>query len=208
MTSCELCGEETGGRYLCERDTTLLAARLDRMPKWYAALEGFLVPAVHGGGERVAGGRAEPGLPVNEMVLDLRYGGIALVLEGWRADAQRFRGWGEPVFAGTVERRVLAAARWLGMNLDWIAVEYPAAGDLAREVRGMEGAALSIVGDPKPKAQRLGTCVKVTADGSACGAVISRLPGETRLTCPWCSYTYATAMDWFALTESDTKETA
>lgn len=209
MTVCELCGEETAGRYLCDRDTTLVAARLDRMPKLYAALEGFLAPAVRGAAERATGGRAEPGLPVNAAVLDLRHGGIVLVLEGWRADVQRVRGWGEPVVSGTFERRVLAASRWLGMNLDWIAVEYPPAGDLAREVREMEGAVLSIVGDPAPRPQRLGTCVAVTDDqGTVCGSILFRLPGQTRITCRCCSYTYETPFDWAQLVELQPKESA
>ena len=189
--SCGLCERDLEHGYLCQGDTLALAERLDRMPKIYAALAGFLAPAVHGGAERVSVKVTEAPLPVDEAVLDLRYGGIALVLEGWRSDVQAVRGWGQPSIEGSVERRVLVAARWLGMSLEWIAADYPAAGDLAHEVREMEGAALSIVGALPERGRRIGQCVAVDASGAICGAVLRHRSGETRLVCPWCTCTYA-----------------
>lgn len=197
--ACGLCERALEHGYLCPGDTLALAERLDRMPKLYAALAGFLTPAARGSGERVSTSRTEPGLPVDEAVLDLRYGGIALVLEGWRSDVQRVRGWGEPAVTGGVERRVLAAARWLGMELSWIAASYPAAGDLAREVREMEGAALSIVGALPERGRRIGQCVSIDSSGVICGAVIRHQPGQTRLVCEWCHAVYATEQDWLLL---------
>lgn len=188
--SCGLCDRDLVDGYLCPGDTLALAERLDRMPKVYAALAGFLTPAVHGGAERVSVKMTDAKLPVDEAVLDLRYGGIALVLEGWRSDVQRARGWGEPAIEGSVERRVLVSARWLGMSLEWIAASYPAAGDLAQEVREMEGAALSIVGAFPDRGKRIGQCVAVDASGVICGAVLRHRNGETRLVCPWCTCTY------------------
>ncbi|MBC2904007.1 hypothetical protein [Streptomyces cupreus] len=190
MNECGLCERALEHGYLCNGDLLALAERLDRMPKLYTALGAFLAPAVHGGGERTGKGHATAVLPVNEAVLDLRYGGIALVLESWRSDVQACRGWGEPAIEGSVERRVLASARWLGMSLEWIAASYPAAGDLAREVREMEGAALSIVGALPERGRRIGQCVAVDASGVICGAVLYHRPGETRLACPWCTCVY------------------
>ncbi|ODA69539.1 hypothetical protein APS67_006343 [Streptomyces sp. AVP053U2] len=94
------------------------------------------------------------------------------------------------------------------MELDWIVEHYPAAGDLAREIRELETAARSIVGDPAPRPQRIGQCVALVGDGVVCGAVISRLPGQTRLPCRWCGYVYATEQDWLALLHYQPSRTA
>lgn len=191
MNQCEACGRDLEHGYLCPGDTLATAERLERMPKLYEALAGFLAPGVHGGGERTAKGHAGSVLPVNEAVLDLRYGGIALVLESWRADVQWARGWGQPAIEGSIDRRVLVAARALSMSLEWIAASYPAAGDLAREVREVEGAALSIVGALPDRGRRIGQCV-ATVDkvGTVCGATIRHQRGETKLVCPWCECVY------------------
>ncbi|MFE5079940.1 hypothetical protein [Streptomyces mirabilis] len=187
--SCGLCDRDIEDGYLCPGDTLGLAERLERMPKVYAALAGFLAPASAAPGERVSGSGGSR-LPVNEAVLDLRYGGIALVLESWLSDVQDARGWGQPAVQGGVEERVRRAARSLGANLEWVASCYPAAGDLAREVREMEGAALSIVGAAPDRGRRIGQCVAVDLSGVVCGSTIRHLPGETVLVCAWCGYTY------------------
>jgi hypothetical protein len=204
--SCGLCERDLEHGYLCPGDTLALAERLDRMPKIYSALAGFLSPAGRAAGEFVSRSHAGAALPVDEAVLDLRYGGIALVLEGWWSDVQRVRGWGEPAITGDVEARVLRAARWLGMELSWIADSYPAAGDLAREVREMEGAALSIVGATPDRGKRIGNCVAVDASGVICGAVLRHRQGETRLVCPWCTCTYESA-DFLMLRTLQPEET-
>lgn len=188
--SCGLCDRGLEAGYLCPGDVLALAERLERVPKLYAALAGFLSPAGRATTEFVSRSHAGASLPVDEAVLDLRYGGIALVLEGWRSDVQRVRGWGEPAAEGSVEGRVRRAARWLGMELSWIAASYPAAGDLAREVRELEGAALSIVGAAPDRGKRIGNCVAVDASGVVCGAVLRHHNGETRLVCPWCTCVY------------------
>jgi hypothetical protein len=127
---------------------------------------------------------------VNEDVLDLRYGGIALVVEGWLSAIQEARGWGQPSIAGTIEDRVRRAARSLAANLEWIAASFPAAGDLASEIREMEGAVLSIVGALPDRGRRIGQCVAVDSSGVVCGAVIRHQRGQTRLVCDWCGTTY------------------
>ena len=72
----------------------------------------------------------------------------------------------------------------------------------------LEAQARTIVGDPAPRPQRLGTCVAITAEGVVCGAVISRLPGQTRLTCRWCSYTYESEQDLLLLLHFQPREVA
>jgi hypothetical protein len=208
--ACGVCEVEIEAGYLCEPDALALAGRLERLPALFEELAVHLVPRCSGLAERVASGPAGPRSPLNEDVIDLRAGGIALVLESWRADVQRGR-WpdhGAPPVEGGMDRRVVVACRWLGMELEWIAANYPAAGDLAREVREMEGAALSIVGEPPPRPQRLGLCVAVTDDeGTVCGAVISRLPGGP-VRCRWCRTEYRTERDLLLLLDKQPKVSA
>lgn len=196
--ACELCGGEAGGRYLCERDAVKLAARLDDLPVLYAEVAECLVPRRSGWGEIVATrGAAGPRSPLDEDVLDrVNTVTAAEVVHLWRVDVQRER-W--PRHGPPPAADLNADARWLGMELEWITAHYPAAGELAREVRELEVAARSIVGDPVPRAQRLGTCVARGEDGAICGAVISRLPGQTRARCRWCGFTYESERDWLML---------
>jgi hypothetical protein len=106
-----------------------------------------------------------------------------------------------------MEHRVRQAARSLGANLEWITTAYPAAGDLAREVRDLEGAALSIVGATRERGRRIGQCVAVDVSGVVCGATIRHLPGETRLVCPWCQCVYG-ERDFLTLARLQPKENA
>ncbi|MFE6488962.1 hypothetical protein ACFVGN_39350 [Streptomyces sp. NPDC057757] len=85
---------------------------------------------------------------------------------------------------------MLAASRSLGMQLEWIAASYPAADDLASEIREMERAALSIVGALPDRGRRIGQCVAVDASGTVCGAVLRHHPGERSIVCPWCTCAY------------------
>ncbi|MGW0169533.1 hypothetical protein ACWDWT_30810 [Streptomyces sp. NPDC003343] len=197
--SCGMCERDLEAGFLCPGDALALAERLERMPKLYDALAGFLAPAVRAATERVSVKMTEAPLPVDEAVLDLRYGGIALVLEQWRSDVQRVRGWGEPAVTGDVAERVLRAARWLGMELPWIADCYPAAGDLAREVKELESSVLSIVGALPDRGRRVGQCVAVDSSGVVCGATIRHQAGQTRLVCEWCHCVYQSEQDLLLL---------
>ncbi|MFE1926509.1 hypothetical protein ACFW91_28610 [Streptomyces asoensis] len=195
--TCTLCEAEAGEAYLCERDTTALAGRLARLPALAAELPAHLVPAARGLTEAVTSHPAGSRPPINLDVIDLvGTGHMAALIRSWRVDVQRVR-WPQhtpPALAGLV-----ADCRWLGMELDWIAARYPAAGDLAREVRDLERDARSIVGDPVPVPQRIGLCVAVTDDkGTVCGAVLSHLPGET-VRCRWCRTEYRTEQDLLLL---------
>ncbi|MER6147981.1 hypothetical protein [Streptomyces hirsutus] len=207
MTACELCGEETDGRYLCERHAVQLAKRLDDLPVLYTEVGQCLVPRRYGWGEIVATkGAAGPRSPLDEDVLDtVNVTRAAEVIRLWRVDVQRER-W--PRHGAPAPAPLATDCRWLSMELDWIVQHYPGAGDLAREVRELELQARTIVGDPAPRPQRLGTCVAVDGEGVVCGAVISRLPGQTRLTCRWCSYTYESERDLLLLLHFQPKELA
>ena len=207
MSTCELCGEATAGRYLCERHTVRLAKQLDDLPTLYAEVGECLVPRRSGWGDIVATkAAAGPRSPLDEDVLDtVNTARAAEVVHLWRVDVQRDR-W--PRHAAPPPAGLPADCRWLGMELEWIAANYPAAGELAREVRELEVQARSIVGDPAPRPQRLGECVAVTAEGVVCGAVIKRLPGQTRVRCQWCGYVYETGADWLLLQHFQAKETA
>ncbi|MEU6702559.1 hypothetical protein [Streptomyces wuyuanensis] len=208
MTTCGLCERDLEDGYLCAGCTLATARRLDRMPKLFVELGLHLAPAPRPLGERVTTSPAEAPLPLNEAVLDLRIGGIVLVLESWRSDVQAVRSWGEPAVEGSVDRRVLVAARWLAMSIEWIAASYPAAGDLAREVREMEGAILSIVGEKQERGARLGHCPAVYDDGVECGAVLRLAPGEKSVTCRWCDTVWppSTWPDLKTLIDHDEKE--
>jgi len=207
VTACELCGEETAGRYLCERHTVQVAKRLEELPKLYDEVGQCLVPRGHGFGEIVTTrGAAGPRSPINEDVLDtVNMARAAEVLQLWRVDVQRER-W--PQHTPPPPASLDANCRWLSMELEWIVDHYPAAGELAREVGELEAQARTIVGDPAPRPQRLGTCVAITAEGVVCGAVMTRLPGQTRLTCRWCSYTYESEKDLLLLLHFQPREVA
>lgn len=198
MSTCLLCSKPAENTVLCDGCAVALAGRLERLPGLSARLPAALPPAARGGAERVTAGRPGPSAPVNEAALELWYGGMATILERWRADIQAWRGWGEPAVEGNVDRRVHVAARWIGMSLDWIAADYPLAADMAREVSALEGAALSILGEKEDRGRRIGTCIASLADGGTCGGVLRHMPGETTVLCPWCTYEYG-PRDWLTL---------
>lgn len=196
---CGLCSEETDNRYLCQRDAAKLAERLAELPTLYAEVGECLVPRRSGWGEIVATrGAAGPRSPIDEDVLDtVTWNGAAEVVHLWRVDVQRER-W--PRHGPPPAADLNADARWLAMELEWIAEQYAAAGDLAREIRELERDARSVVGDPVPRPQHLGVCVAVTdAEGTVCGAGLSRLPGQTELRCRACHCVYRGGQDLLLL---------
>ncbi|MGV4890387.1 hypothetical protein ACSR0Z_27985 [Streptomyces viridosporus] len=206
MTTCELCGNATRG-YLCTRHGDELVANLGELPGLYDEVGECLVPRRSGWGEIVATrGAAGPRSPINEDVVDtVNWGRAAEVVRLWREDVRRVR-WphrGAPPPGGLAED-----CQWLARQLDWIVAAYPAAGDLAREVSDLKRAAESVVGALEPRPQRLGTCVAINSEGVVCGAVISRLPGQTRLTCRWCGYSYESGKEWALLLHFQPEEAA
>lgn len=208
---CGLCEQPLDDGYLCPGDTLALAGRLDQLPALTDRLTGSLTPAGRGPSEPVTGRGFGPSSPVNDRALELWYGGVATVLERWRSDIQQWKHWGEPAIETNVGRRVVVAARWIGMNLEWIAAEYPSAGDLAREVRELEAAALSVLGEKPEREGRgklLGLCVNQVGGGAACGAPMRHREGETVLVCEWCHCVYRDEQDWLLLLAYQPRESA
>lgn len=204
--TCELCGNATSG-YLCARHREQLVAGLRELPTLYAEVGECLVPRRSSWGEIIATkGAAGPQSPIDEDVLDtINWGRAAETMRARRADVRTAR-WphrGAPPPGGLGED-----CRWLAQQLDWITSAYPAAGDLAREVWTLEQQARSVVGDPKPRVQRLGVCIAETdSEGARCGAVISRLPGEP-VRCAWCGRRYETEADLLLLRHLQPKRIA
>ena len=187
VQQCSLCEHDLHygeGAYLCDSCTKATTERLERMPRLYEALAAFLAPGARGQ-EPGSSPAAEAPLPLSEPVLNLRGpGGIVGVLEDWRAAMQKDRGWGQPAIAGDTAKRVAAAARGLVLNLDWIAVEWPQAGQFALEIRDLHGACASIIGPPE-SSRRLGYCPQ-PVDGGPCGAVVRLPDGARTALCQWC----------------------
>lgn len=187
--SCGLCERDLEHGYLCPGCALGTAQRLDRMPRLYEALAAFLQPS----GRRPEFGRSRPAeapLPISEPVFNLRGpGGMVGVLEDWRSAMQADRGWGEPAVEGSVERRIVVAARALAINLEWIAASWPMAGAFAEEIRDVEWDVASIVNPPE-RSLRLGNCPAVYEDGVVCGAVLRVPAGTAKVECRWCGTAY------------------
>ncbi|MEV6124862.1 hypothetical protein AB0M23_30880 [Streptomyces sp. NPDC052077] len=195
--TCSLCPRAVDG-YLCGRHRDKLSAQLRGLPELYAEVGECLVPRRSGWGEIVATrGAAGPRSPIDEDILDTVNWAVASeVIHSWRTDIRRLR-W--PHRGSTPPARLDADCRWLVQELDWIVAQYPPAGELAREVWTLDQQARSVVGDPAPRPQAFGSCVAQLSSGIICGAAISRLPGQTRITCPRCGYPYENEQDWLAL---------
>lgn len=197
--NCGLCNAPTGDRHLCEWDTRSLAKRLADLPTLYAEVGQCLVPRRSGWGEAVATrGSAGPQSPIDEDVLDeMSTANTVLVLHSWRVDVQRER-W--PQHTEPPLDTLAATCRWLGAELEWIVDYYAAASELAREVRTLTNRARRIVGDPAPRAKEIGRCVAVVDDaGTVCGATITHVAGQSRLSCRTCSTGYRTEQDLLLL---------
>lgn len=184
---------------LCEPCTHTLNDRLAELPEQYAELALHLRPGVGRSDGPVALVREAP-LPVNQAVLDLRAaGGIVTVLEGWREAMQDARGWGAPARSGTIEQRVIAAARGLALNMDFIAGEFDGAGDLYSEVRELSGACRAIL-DPDPEAPGpyVADCAAELPSGAICGRPLRVDASHRSIRCRACGTDYPPSM-WMAL---------
>ncbi|MFJ2162390.1 hypothetical protein [Streptomyces sp. NPDC087856] len=196
MNVCGLCEQQLEHGYLCPGCTLATLTRLERMRPLWEQLAEFLAPG--NTGPQVGRSRAvEAPLPVVEEVLSLRAGGgMVAVLEGWYRAMRRDRGWARPLRRRPkgegIGARVEAAAQALAINLEWIAEYWPPAGQFATAIRDLEGEVLSIVDprDPATVGHRFGYCVAPSEGGDPCGAVLRLYPGETALTCRWCSHVY------------------
>lgn len=190
MNTCGLCGTDTADSHLCKRDAVLLAERLGDLPTLYDELVQCLVPRRYGWGEIVSTkAAAGPRSPLNEDVLDeMTSGRMAAVVHARRVDVQHVR-W--PHHAAPPPAGLAADCRWLAMELDWVVQHYPAAGELALEIRTLEAQARAVVGDPVPRRKVVGQCVAVIDDqGTVCGEEITHRAGESRLVCRVCRCVY------------------
>ncbi|MFJ2631086.1 hypothetical protein ACIO6U_03855 [Streptomyces sp. NPDC087422] len=161
------------------------------MPGLYAALAAFLAPAGRRP-ELVSTRPVEAPLPVSGPVLDLRApGGMVGTLEDWRSALHEALAWTQPVPRGSIEDRVKAAANGLHVNMLWIAASWPAAGDLAQEIRDLHRDITSITNPPE-RGHRAGNCPALY-NGVLCGAVLRLPQGGSVITCTWCKATYPPA---------------
>ena len=184
--SCELCERPAGDAYLCpscEQDT---ADRLHRLPVLYAQLGAMLAPASSRDGGRGGTVVVAP-VPLRLDVADAR--AAFSILPTWaRALADDRRRPAPTPGADDLGARVTAACAALAEARAWIAAEWPAAGDLAREVQELHDDARSVVGaDDLPA--RMGLCPAVQ-DGARCGALLVLSPGQQVIRCDWCGATY------------------
>ncbi|MFD5370799.1 hypothetical protein [Streptomyces sp. NPDC127103] len=189
MSTCQLCESRETDGYLCPGCTRVLAERLSRLPALYSGLAAFLAPAARGAQHGGHAQAVDGALPVSENVLDLRGpGGMVTTLESWREALHDARRWPAPTLGVSIPNRVGSAAAALHHSLDWIAQHWPAAGDLAREIRDLHGAAASIVHPrlAEERGTRLGKCPAIDPSGAICGAVLRHYPGERAVTCRWC----------------------
>ncbi|MEU9498211.1 hypothetical protein [Streptomyces sp. NPDC048196] len=174
---------------LCPACTGGLDVRLAELPGLYLLLADQLRPGAGRSDGPVALVREAP-LPVREDVLDMRAaGGMVTTLESWREAMQEARGWGQPACTGSIERRIMAAARGLQLNLDWIAAEFEAAGDLAREIRALTGQVNALL-DPAPRTLSVGTCAADLGQGDICDAPLRVPAGTTTVRCRRCGTNY------------------
>lgn len=192
---CELCTRPTGDAYLCPPCSADLADRLHALPGLYAALGGMLAPvrsACDGGRSSAA---VEAPLPLRVDVADARHD--FAVLEVWaRALASDRQELAAVPAADDLGARVVAACTALAAAVDWIASSWPAAADVAHEVRDLYDGARSVVGAADLPA-RMGPCPR-DVHGQPCGAELLLPAGAQVLTCRWCGATYPPGV-WAAL---------
>jgi hypothetical protein len=191
---CLLCERPLGDAYLCPGCSRDLADRLGRLPALYAALGSMLTPERGSGGGRTAAAVEAP-LPLRPDVADQR--ADFAVLEVWARALAQDRQQPAPVPAGDdLGARVTAACTALAAAVPWIAAAWPAAEDVAREVRQLHDDARSVVGTEDLPA-RMGRCPQLV-HGEPCGAELLLPSGAQILTCPWCAASYPPGV-WAAL---------
>ncbi|MFI0718897.1 hypothetical protein [Streptomyces sp. NPDC021224] len=180
---CLLCDRPAGTAYLDARCAADLADRLRALPTLYAELGQMLAPvrSADAGGRTAAA--VEAPLPIRPDVADAR--GDFVLLETWARALADDQGAPRAVpEADTLGARVRAACAALGAAVPWIAAEWPAAGDCAREVRDLYDGARSVVGSADLPA-RMGRCPQLV-HGEPCGAELLLPAGQQVLRCAWC----------------------
>ncbi|MFE4397191.1 MULTISPECIES: hypothetical protein [Streptomycetaceae] len=200
MTPCQLCAHEAPGR-LCTPCALRLGRHLVDLPHLYTALGAHLRPSSQVR-DRLGTSPAGPDapMPVAEDVLDLvGPGGIVTVLETWRQALHEDAGirWPEPW--GDLPGRVRRAAAGLRDHLAYIQLDWPAAGDCAREVAELHHAATRHVA-PVDRPTVVGTHPADAGQdpAEACGGRLELPHGGTTVRCTRCRTTWG-PLQWLRL---------
>jgi hypothetical protein len=191
---CLLCERPLGDAYLCPACSADLADRLGQLPALYTALGSMLTPERSSGGGRTAAAVEAP-LPLRSDVADQR--AEFAVLEVWARALQDARR--TPAVRPVTDdlgARVTAACTALAAEVPWISAAWPAAEDLAREVRDLHDDARTVVGTEDLPA-RMGPCPTVV-HGQPCGAELLLPAGQQVVVCKFCGSTYPPGC-WAAL---------
>lgn len=205
-TTCTHChAPDPTGSTLCVHCTTRLTAQLQQLPPMYEALAGHLAPGSSSGQGRSGKGHPAP-LPLRVDILDLR--AEFDTVSGWLSAVHADRQLRGPRLTGDTLTRLHTAVAGLLAHMPWIVSGWPAAGDLAHEISDLHRSATTVVDpDPRPRGRRIGHCPAAHTDGSLCGAVLTLQPGETVVSCTWCSASYPPAL-WAGLKQLIDADTA
>lgn len=191
--NCELCERPAGEAYLCDGCAADTAERLEQLPELAEELAGLLIPGRQIGGDGRGSRPTEPPTPDLDRIA-ARYG--FAILPSWHLSLFDAPGWPRPTGRlDGLDGRITAACIALRASIEWI-VHWPAAGDLAREVKELFADARSLTGGRDLPA-RMGLC-PATYDGVRCGAVLYLPDGQQVVRCAWCNATYPPGV-WAAL---------
>ncbi|MEU3563531.1 hypothetical protein [Kitasatospora sp. NPDC006786] len=199
MTACQHCAtRDTPGR-LCTPCADRLGRHLADMPHLYTALGAYLRPSSQTRDRlgTVPSGPDAP-LPVAEDVLDLiGPGGIVSGLESWREALHQDTGLVQPSPWGDLAGRVRRAALGLRDHLAYIRLDWPAAGDCAREVAQLHRAATRHVA-PTDRPTAIGEHPADPGRPEACGGRLEMPYGGTIVRCARCGTEWG-QLQWLQL---------
>ncbi|MFE2106661.1 hypothetical protein ACFXAF_12450 [Kitasatospora sp. NPDC059463] len=202
--ACQLCTRPTAGR-LCTPCGTRLGRHLADLPPLYAALAAYLRPSAQAA-DRLGTRPTTPAdapLPVDLDVLDLiGPGGAVTVLETWRQALHEDLELHWPDPWGHPDGRLLRATRGLHQHLTYIRLDWPAAGDCAREVHQLHAAATRHVAPtdrPTDRPTVVGHHPDPARPGDApCGGRLELPRGSSALRCARCHETWG-PLQWLTL---------
>jgi hypothetical protein len=167
----------------CRRNLEL---RIGDLVPLYHQLGAVLAPSMAAAsGDRVSGTRY-PQPPCRIDVLSLRgpaaddpptYEQVGRSILGplrdWEKDWRALRGLTEPPHHGSVDRAITAAVSFLIAHLEWACAEHPAVDAFARDIRQVETACRSALGEERPRA---GLRCPIWVDAGPCGGQLDVSP--------------------------------
>lgn len=185
--TCPLCRRRADGPHIGCVDQ--LDRDLAEIPRLYAALAGVLEPGATGA-PRVSGSHTPP-LAASVAPLSLRGpGGLIATLATWETairTARRLprngRAGREHQLAGDQACAVVVLG--LRTHLTWATDHYPAAAELADEVREIIRTCRTVLGD-LDTGMPIGRCPADLDTGRTCGRVLKAYPNATAITCDRC----------------------